>query len=145
MRATHWEVECRCRLWGRSRRCGGESGRGRSAARPWALESGRRWSSSAMTDGGETVTIFCPQGNKTPAFLKGGKKSSALCQRQATYEEKNDSRNTPKTAERNVYPGCSGGQRRARCGCEPRALTQLLGRVASITLDTAAKKRGPEA
>lgn len=47
---THWEVGCRCRLWGRSRRCACGNGSGTSAARLWALASARRWSSSVMND-----------------------------------------------------------------------------------------------
>lgn len=48
--ATHWEGGCRCRRWGRSRRCGGGSGWATSAACPAAPASARHWSSSAVKD-----------------------------------------------------------------------------------------------
>lgn len=47
---THWEAGCRCRRWGRSRRCADGSGSGRSAACPGAPVSARRWSSSVVND-----------------------------------------------------------------------------------------------
>lgn len=66
---THWEVGCRCRLWGRSRRCAYGSGSGRNAACLWALASARRSSSSVVSDRNKRLPFHPPQGNKTPPCL----------------------------------------------------------------------------
>lgn len=53
--ATYWVGGCRCRWWGRSRRCDDGSGWATSAASPGAPASARRWSSSAVKDRDKAV------------------------------------------------------------------------------------------
>lgn len=63
---THWVGGCRCRRWGRSRRCGGGSGWATSVASPGALASARHWSSSAVKDRDKEVLL-----SRTSNYLFG--------------------------------------------------------------------------
>ena len=129
---THWEVGCRCRLWGRSRRCAYGSGSGRNAACLWALVSARRSSSSVMNDRNKRLPFHPPQGNKTPLCLG---RNSLPFQTSTIWEKMTEW--TSRTGKMNIYPPplhspvCVGAWRCSQAWLsEPQALTQLLGRVA---------------